>query len=211
MRTGIFGGTFDPIHMGHLRVAEEVREVHGLDSVYFVPGYIPPHKRGQNITEPHVRKEMVAAAVRGNPGFRLSQFEINKGGVSYTIDTVTTFERKHGELYFLIGMDAFSEIDTWHRYREIFSHTNFVVMVRPLQTRKRAAKIFPRDLRKEFRQLEETTFEHVSKKKVYFQSVTQLDISSTKIREFAKRGESIRYLVPPGVERIILRKGLYRL
>ncbi len=204
---GVFGGTFDPVHIGHLRVAEEVRESYGLSRVYFVPSATPPHKRGRQTTGAADRLEMLKRAVRGNRYFRVSDEEIKRGGVSYTIDTLRFFEATSSSLFFLIGMDAFAEVDTWHRYRELFSHTNFVVMVRPGQP---GIQVFPRDVQEDMTEANASTFRHRSGKMVYFHRVTQLDVSATRIRENVRLSRSIRYLVPGSVERFIKEKGLYR-
>jgi len=210
MGVGIFGGTFDPVHMGHLRAAEEIRERYGLDKVYFVPAYIPPHKRSRKITDPALRLRMLKAAVRGNRFLRASDIEIRSGGVSYSINTVKLFEKRFGEICFIIGIDAFLEIDTWYSYKEIFDHTDFVVMGRPINGKKRPDRLFPAGIRKEIDRIDKNTFEHRSGKRIYLQPVTQLDVSSTAIRKLAAGGRSIRYLVPGRVERIIEEERLYK-
>jgi nicotinate-nucleotide adenylyltransferase len=196
--------------MGHLRAAEEICERYLLDKVYFVPAHIPPHKRARKITDPALRLRMLKAAIRGNRLLRASEIEIRSGGVSYSINTVKVFEKRFKKIYFIIGMDAFSEIDTWHSYREIFSHTNFIIMKRPNNGKKGANDLFPPDIRKEISRVDGNTFEHRSGKSIYVQPVTQLDISSTNIRESARNGRSIRYLVPRQVEKIIDDEKLYR-
>ena len=132
--------------------------------------------------------------------------EIRRGGVSYSIDTVKHFARRFGEIYFLMGMDAFSDIGLWKAHQELFSYADFVVMVRPGMR----LSGLPTSLLGETRQLDASTFEHASGKKIYFHHITQLDISSTRIRGLARMGKSIRYLVPHPVERYIIKKGLYR-
>jgi len=210
MGVGIFGGTFDPVHTGHLRVAEEVKEHFLLHRIYFVPVNIPPHKQHQPITSATDRYTMLTKAIRGNRSFRVSDIEIRRGGLSYTIDTVTEFEKKYGALYFIIGIDAFSEIATWKRYAELFFHTNFVVMVRPTNNTVSFINTIPHEVRQNVTIRDNITFEHISKKMIYFYRVTQLDISSSKIRELARQQHSFRYLVPPAVEKFILTRGLYR-
>jgi nicotinate-nucleotide adenylyltransferase len=210
MRVGIFGGTFDPIHNGHLRVAEEVRESFSLERIYFVPVFIPPHKKDQQISGMEDRLNMIRLALKGNYLFKLSDIEAKRGGVSYSIDTISSMEAKFGELYYLIGVDAFSEIHTWHRYTDLFYHTNFVVMVRPSHKGKPGLRMFPSHVRKQIKALDDATFEHVSGKRVHLQAVTQLDISATKIRYSTSEGKSIRYLVPPQVEKYIKGKELYK-
>ncbi len=210
IKVGIFGGTFDPVHMGHLRAVEEIREQYLLDKVYFVPSFIPPHKRGRKITDPELRLMMLRTAIRGNNYLRASAIEIKNRGVSYSINTIKAFEGRFKKLYFIIGTDAFSEIDTCHNYREIFSHTNFIIMTRPADGRRKTSNFFPRSVRKDIARIDEHTFEHVSGKRIHMQAVTQLDVSSTKIRECIRNGRSIKYLVPPQVEVFIDKKGLYK-
>lgn len=210
MRVGIFGGTFDPIHVGHLRAAEEVRELFSLDRIYFVPALIPPHKRADGVTSSENRLHMVKRALRNNPFFRLSEIEMKRGGISYSIDTIEAYEKRFGDIYYLIGVDAFAEIDTWRRYRELFYHTNFIVMVRPGEERPKGHTLFPLEVAQEMEVVNEVTFQHVSGKRIYLQDITQLDISATRIRTFVRNEKSIRYLVPTSVERYISSRGLYR-
>ncbi|OPY70790.1 MAG: putative nicotinate-nucleotide adenylyltransferase [Syntrophorhabdus sp. PtaU1.Bin002] len=210
MRVGIFGGTFDPIHVGHLRAAEEVRELFSLNRIYFVPACIPPHKRDQQISRINDRLMMAGLAVKGNRFFKVSDIEAKRDGISYSIDTITAIEGTFGDVYFLIGADAFSEIDTWHRYRDLFSHADFVVMVRPGHSGISGLAMFPPDVRESMKAVDERTFEHTSGKHTYLQPITQLDVSATKIRAHAGEGKSIKYLVPPAVETYIVKQGLYR-
>jgi len=210
MAIGIFGGTFDPVHIGHLRVAEEVREAYALDLVVFVPVSLPPHKRHGNTTDPRTRLKLLELAMQGATSLAVSDIEIARGGISYSIDTVTTLERKYPELYFIMGMDAFKEIHTWRRYPELFYHTNFMVMTRASSVPSSAIDFLPPDVRALTKDSGDGTLEHQSGKQVHFHYVTRLDISSTRIRELVRLGRSIRYLVPAAVERYILDKGLYR-
>jgi nicotinate-nucleotide adenylyltransferase len=209
MKVGIFGGTFDPVHMGHLRTAEEIREQYLLDKVYFVLAYIPPHKRTKEITDSALRLSMLKKAVRGNSFLCASDIEIKNQGVSYSINTIKAFQKRFKKLYFIIGIDAFLEIDTWYHYREIFDYTNFIIMERPLNRKKPAGTLFPSSIRKDIKRIDEETFKHRSGNEIHMQRVTQLDISSTKIRESARNGRSIKYLVPQPVEKYINRMGLY--
>ena len=210
MAIGIFGGTFDPVHLGHLRAAEEIRETFGLERVYFVPASIPPHKRGKRIAGIDQRVEMLKIAIRGNAHLRLSELEIRRGGVSYSIDTVETFEKRYGEVYFILGNDAFLEIGTWRRCEELFSHAHFVIMLRPMKGEHADFEALPDAVRQGARVIDDKTLEHVSGRRIYLKRVTQLDISSTRIREAARRGKSIKYLVPERVERFIDQRGLYK-
>src|SRR5215510_1256068 len=134
MNIGIFGGTFDPIHWGHLRSAEEVSESFGLERVYFIPASIPPHKRGQTHTPARDRLAMVRLAIAGKPRFAVSTVELRRPGVSYSVDTLREFARRlkrTDRLFFIIGLDAFREIGTWKDFGEIFPLCHFIVTSRP--------------------------------------------------------------------------------
>jgi nicotinate-nucleotide adenylyltransferase len=209
MAVGIFGGTFDPIHMGHLRVAEEIRGDFSLERIYFVPGGNPPHKKGHTMTGADERLSMVRAALKGNKFFRASGVEAKRSGPSYTIDTLKEFQKRFKELYFLIGVDAFSEIDTWHLYEELFYRTNFIVMTRPSGMKQTIPEMLPDDVKRDVKKINERTYRHASGRNIFLRDITQIDISSTKIKALLKKGQSIRYLVPALVEKIIMEKGLY--
>ena len=210
MRVGIFGGTFDPVHNGHLRAAEEIGESFSLEKVYFVPAYIPPHKNTGNISAMEDRLAMVRLAIKGNRRFSASDAELRRGGISYSIDTIEIMEKRFKDVYYLIGVDAFDEIDTWHRYEDLFYHTNFIVMVRPNHRKKSGLTMFPKNVRKQMTPLNDSSFQHNSGRQVYLQLITQLDISATRIRTSVGSRKSIRYLVPPAVETYIKEKGLYQ-
>ncbi len=214
MAIGIFGGTFNPVHMGHLRVAEEIREAFRLEKIYFIPSSTPPHKDAVVAGAPEERLKMLKAATRGSGFFKVSALEVKRGGVSYTIDTLKRFERLFDEVYFIIGVDAFRQIDTWHRYEELFYHANFIVMTRPATANVDIPGMLPERVRGKLARFDdeegEGVYRHESGKRIYLHRVTQLDISSTKVRELLKEGRSIRYLVPPGVEKVITQRRLYR-
>lgn len=205
MAIGLFGGTFDPIHVGHLRVAEEVREHFALERVYFVPTWRQPLKAGLKAAEADDRVHMIKRAIRNNPLFRCSLTEIQRGDISYSIETLKAFAHRHSEIYFLIGLDAFEDIGLWKGYADLFIYAHFVVMVRP----GRKADGLPAALKGKVRKIGGTTWEHASGKRIYFQHTTQLDVSSTRIRELSRRGKSIKYLVPYAVEQYIAQRGLY--
>jgi nicotinate-nucleotide adenylyltransferase len=206
MGIGVFGGSFDPVHMGHLRLAEEVRETFSLERVYFVPARIQPLKQPARGAKAEDRVRMLKMALRGNTFFRTSTIEIKRGGISYSIDTVRQFRLRFNEIYFLVGADAFSDIGMWRDFEELFRSTNFIVMVRP----GRRFEGLPEALRGQVGRVDDSTWEHASGRKIHFHHMTQLDISSTRIRELSKKGRSIKYLVPSSVERYIIARGLYR-
>ncbi len=214
MKIGIFGGTFDPIHWGHLRSAEEVGETYRLDRVYFIPASIPPHKPGQTTTPAPDRLRMVRLAVAGNPRFAVSTVELARPGLSYSVDTIRQFAgkmQKRDALYFIIGLDAFREIGTWKNYQEIFALCNFIVTSRPGSresdplkgTGVAVKKLFCYDLRRK-------NYRHRSGTRIYFIELTDIAISASEIRALVRQGKSIRYLVPSSVERYIMQRGLYR-
>lgn len=213
MKIGLFGGTFDPIHWGHLRSAEEVSETFTLDRVYFIPAAVPPHKRGQTTTPVHDRLQMVRMAVAKNPKFTVSTAEVSRAGVSYSIDTIrefaATLDRKDS-LYFIIGLDAFHEIGTWKDYREIFSLCNFIVTSRPGSKERDPLKGTGVAVKKLFcYDFKDGSYRHKSGTRVYFDELTDIAISASEIRALVHDGKSIRYLVPPEVEKYIKRRALY--
>jgi nicotinate-nucleotide adenylyltransferase len=214
MKIGLFGGTFDPIHWGHLRSAEEVSETFGLDRVYFIPASIPPHKTGLVTTPAQHRLEMVRLAVAKNRRFAVSRVEIARPGVSYTLDTLRVFSSKLGQqdsLHFIIGLDAFREIGTWKDFRELFRLCHFIVTSRPGRkdtdplrgTSVAVKKLFCYDEKARL-------YRHESGNRLFFTKLTDIAISASEIRELVKEGRSIRYLLPRSVECYIRKHGLYR-
>ena len=214
MRTGLFGGTFDPIHWGHLRSAEEVREAFELDRILFIPASIPPHKNGQTRTPARYRLEMVRLAVAKNPRFAVSTVEISRAGISYSVDTIRYFAKKQrtgDSLYFIIGLDAFREIGTWKDFAHIFSLCNFIVTSRPgtrdanllRGTSVAVRRLFCYDFK-------QRVYRHRSGRSLFFLKLTDFAVSASDIRERVKNGKSIRYLVPSTVEAFIRKNELYR-
>lgn len=208
-RIGLFGGTFNPIHYGHLRGAEEIRETFGLREVIFIPAALPPHKMTERIIEAHHRLEMVKLATQKHPKFSTSDVELKRPGKSYSIDTIRYFrETFKDSLYFILGRDAFVDIDTWKDFRTLFSLCNFIIMIRPGL---KQAFPLPGTLAADFRYDQGTSgWVHVSGNMIFFKEINFLDISSTKVRELVEKGESIKYLVPPEVEVYIEKQGLYQ-
>jgi nicotinate-nucleotide adenylyltransferase len=212
-RLGIIGGTFNPIHLGHLRSAEEVADAFGLELVVFVVSAVPPHKEPKGIIEVDHRLEMVRRALAGNPRFSASDLEVRRKGRSYTVDTLRYFRRCVGpaaDIYFIIGMDAFAEITTWHRYRELFGLSHFVVTDRPTDKEKDPRPTLPEGLEGVFSEGEGGCLVTACGTRVYFHDITALDISATAIRGLVRDNRSIRYLVPDRVRRYIEERGLYR-
>jgi nicotinate-nucleotide adenylyltransferase len=208
MRLGIFGGTFNPIHYGHLRAAEEVRQEIGLDTVVFVPSYIPPHKDLAGWTPAEKRLEIVRLAIEKNASFALSPFEVDQGGNSYSIRTIEHMREQHGVTpYFILGQDAFNEISTWYESERLFDLAHFVVMSRPDADRPLLEDVLGR-MASSFERTD-GGFVNGAGNRIVFVRVTPLDISSSLIRSLRNRGRSIRYLVPGEVEDYIGNERMY--
>ncbi len=211
-RVGLLGGTFDPIHLGHLRAAEETAEELGLDKVYLLPTGSLPHKSGGPWASFQHRLQMVRLGVGGNPVLEPLDLEGRRPGLSYSIDTLRELTRSLGngtELYFIVGLDAFMKLDTWKEYPRLFEYAHFVIIPRPGSQPAGVRQVLSKaglDIREEpgaeFQVLP-------TGKGVALRSCTSMDISSTRIRDLVRAGKSIRYLVPEAVRRYIEEKGLY--
>jgi nicotinate-nucleotide adenylyltransferase len=190
-KLGILGGTFDPIHMGHLVLAEQVWEKLQLERVIFIPCASPPHKTEHKLSSAIHRFEMTKLALEGNSHFSVSDIELKKEGLSYTVETLRRLKelREDAEIYFLTGSDVLDEITTWKDPEEIYRLATIVIGVRP-----GFGQFDPED--------------HFAKKSVIVR-ITGVDVSSTQIREKVAKGESIRYLVPSKVEEYIKKENLY--
>ena len=213
-RIGIFGGTFNPIHVGHLRAAEEVREAQGLDEIRLVVSALPPHKeRGGLVAAAH-RLRMVELAVDGIPGFRASSLELERPGPSYSIDTIRDVAREVGPTYrivFVIGFDAFRDFHTWRDYAAIFELCDVVVVTRPPWPERLALEAIPVAAREAFwYDSSSESFRHRSGHVLTLQRITSLDVSAAALRARLAAGRSVRFLVPPAVEAYIAAHGLYR-
>ena len=214
MRIGLFGGTFDPIHWGHLRSAEEVREAFDLDCVFFIPASIPPHKKGKTRTAARDRLAMVRMAVARNPRFTVSTVEIARPGVSYSIDTIRYFAEdqcKGASFYFIIGLDAFAEIGTWKDFEKIFPLCNFIVTSRPGNGYASPLRGTSIAVRRLFcYDFERKIYTHRYGTSLHFLKLTDFAVSASDIRERVRHGKSIRYLVPSSVETYIKNHRLYK-
>ena len=211
MKTGILGGTFNPIHLAHLRIAEEVRESCALDEVLFIPASLPPHKPEQ--AAPFAdRLAMVQTAIADHPHFRVTDLEARRSGKSFSVDTLELLRQADpaGERFFIVGLDSFRDIATWKDYARIFTLAHLVVTARPGIDLPDPLAALPVAVRSEFcydNQLKK--LRHCSGNSVIFLEETRLDISSTLIRRKVAAGESIRYLVPPAVAAYIASHDLY--
>lgn len=191
------GGTFDPIHIGHLVTAEVARHEFALERVFFVPSGNPPHKQGQTVSAGEHRYLMSLLATATNPAFYPSRVEIDRGGYSYTFDTIKFFleEFKPCEIYFITGADAIRDIPTWHRHQELLRISHFVAATRP-----------------GFRLDDYLNLEHFSAAdlaNIHLLEVPSLAVSSTDIRRRVLEHKPIKYLVPEGVEHYIQKHLLY--
>jgi len=212
-KIGIIGGTFNPIHIGHLRSAEEVREAFRLERVIFIPSASPPHKDKGNIIDASHRYNMVRLAVAKNPNFVASDIEIKRRGTSYTVDTLRYIRKKGVEgmnIYFILGIDAFLEIETWKSYESLFEMCDWVVITRAGFDSVWGMDALPQSIRKDFRyDPASNRCIHKSGRNVSFRRFRALDISSTEIRTLVREGRSIRFLVPNTVESYIFDNHLY--
>ena len=224
MRIGIMGGTFDPIHLGHLRAAEEIHLAFGLDRIIFVPAARPPHKEQGKVASALHRYEMVSLATVFTPSFSVSPIELKRPGKSYSIETVREFFRIYGpetRLYFVLGVDAFLEIGTWKEARELLRLARLVVTARPgwrLDEVERALGPAQRrllgELRFKYLRVGEIDAERLEREVqpglVLLVEVVSLDISSSEIRHLVEQGRSVRFLVPDTVAAYIEKNRLYQ-
>ncbi|MGH8621949.1 MAG: nicotinate-nucleotide adenylyltransferase [Burkholderiales bacterium] len=211
---GILGGTFDPIHYGHLRLAEELAETLRLDEVRFVPSGTPPHRGAPAVPADH-RLAMTRLAAAGNARFKVDDRETRRAGPGYTFDTLKTLRADVGEaraLALLLGADAFLEFATWHQWREIFGLAHVAVAHRPGFPVERWAERMPQPLAREYsaRHLQQPLAIHLSPAGgIAVVPFTALDISATAIRDMLRAGASPRYLLPAAVLEYIRSHNLY--
>ena len=209
---GIYGGTFDPIHYGHLRPNLELCEILGLDHVRFIPAFLPPLKDAPQ-TPAVQRLEMVAQAIREEQRFVLDDREIKRGGASYTLDTLKSLRQDYPDnpLCLLMGMDAFSSIDRWYHWQELLDYAHIVVSQRP-ETDFAAYERWPEAIQA-FYQTHKAEREVIHQSlcgSIRLEAVTQLSISATDIRNRLKNKQSIRFLMPEAVINLIKYYDLYR-
>jgi nicotinate-nucleotide adenylyltransferase len=210
---GLYGGTFNPIHFGHLRTGEEIRQWFKMKEIVFIPSCLPPHKDTKDIVEPIHRLKMVSLAVTGNPNFSASDVELYRRGKSYTFDTIRELKvlRPDDQFAFIMGLDAFLEIETWYKFREIFAECDFIVTSRPGGQKVSCLQAIPPSLRDAFkRKGTSSEFVHESGKHLFFHDVTDLNISATSIRTLVRAGLSARYLLPRRVMDYIHEHQLYQ-
>ena len=198
-KIGILGGTFNPVHKGHLRIAEVAQKEFKLEEVVFIPSGVPPHKPKAGIAPKEDRFRMIKTAIKGFPRFSVSRVELDRRGYSYAVDTFNALRKEVGkkaELYYIMGMDSINDILSWKKPLELFHLCEFIVATRPgakIRTFKRLMKFPPLKMNMEKIHIIETKF----------------DIASSDIRERVRRGRSVARLVPGEVIDYINKKGLY--
>ena len=200
-RVGVFGGTFDPVHLGHLVLAEQCREQARLDEVWFVPSARPPHKLDRPLTPFDRRAEMLALAVAGNPAFRVDQSEKDRPGPSFTADTLDDFRRRHPdcEFFLLIGSDTLKDLPSWRDPARVVEAATLLVVARP-----HSPVPPPEQVRAALGLAGQAPL------RLQVVQAPLIDIASRDLRDRAAHGRSLRYLVPRAVECYIEDKGLYR-
>ncbi len=211
MRIGLFGGSFNPIHLGHLRAAEEDREAMRLDLIYFIPAASPPHKPATGLAPAEHRLQMVRLATQNNRYFMVSDVEVRRSGSSYTIDTVRHFRanmRSQPELFLIMGGDQFAELDTWKEAGEIVRLCNIVVHTR---LREKAGYQVPVAMLNRFGYIaSNNAYVHPSGHTLNLINTTFFPVSASLIRHKLAAGGSIRYLVPNDVADYIERHAPYQ-
>lgn len=205
---GIFGGTFDPIHYGHLRTALEVLEQVGLEAMFMVPCRIPPH-RGSPMASPEARRDMVALALPGQDRLRLDERELGRAGPSYMVDTLDSFREEYGNtpLGLVLGQDAFAALDAWHDWTRLPELAHLLVMTRPgegIPERGRMAELLA-----EHTVSDPADLKNRPAGRIFLCQVTPLAISATAIREQQAAGRSSRYLTPDAVLDYMVEHQLY--
>jgi nicotinate-nucleotide adenylyltransferase len=213
VRLGLLGGTFNPIHLGHLRSAVEVRETFNLDRVLLIPSAHPPHRASKGIADAEDRLEMVRLAAQGVPCLEASDVELSRPGPSYTIETLELFQHRFGprcDIHFIIGFDAFSEIATWKAFKKLFATARFVVTGRSGAHPRDLETVIHADVSPNYRyDTASRSFEHPEWLTIYSMEVTRFDISGTQVRRCLRKHRSITFLVPRAVEDYIYDRKLY--
>lgn len=217
MKIGIFGGTFNPIHYGHLRAAEEAREIIGLDKILFIPSGRPPLKT-EDIADSAQRFEMVRLALADNGFFEISDIECRSARKSYTVNTVDVLKTEYpgAELFFILGIDAFLDLPNWRQPETLITMTDFIIISRPgfrfLDLKESPFLKIKESVLRELDNSAKGT--HSIKLKgggvAVLLKLTRMEVSSTEIRRFIRMDRSVKYLLPPAVHFYIITKKLYK-
>ena len=220
MRFGLFGGTFNPVHLGHLRAALEVKEGFELSKIFLTPAALPPHKIPGDVVDVGDRLHMLNLALEDKAEISVSDIELKRSGPSYTIDSVKYFKStlpEKSQIYLVMGLDAFLDIDSWKSYEELLQQVSIIVINRPKKDRlfsvdgwKRLDEYLTSGISGDYKFSEsQSCYLSGDKQPIFIFEVTALDISSTKIRSLIKEGRSIGYLVPRKTAEFIKSRGLY--
>lgn len=223
MKVGVFGGAFNPIHVGHLAAVSEVADRAGLERVYFVVSARPPHKGDHLMADAESRYGMVELATEDNPIFRASRVEIGRPGASYTVDTMRHFRERYGDdVYFILGQDAMEDVGSWHSASTLLKTTNFIVVTRPGYDPSALMDVLNGVLGAVYKNIRiielDVDMDGVTRlmrvegtaSTIRLMEITPLGISSSLIRARMLRGEPVKYLVPDAVERYLKLNGIYR-
>ena len=219
-RIGLFGGTFNPVHLGHVNAARDVKTRFGLDRIYFIPSAQPPHKPGTRLASAHDRYTMVVLGLEGADALFPCDVEIQRAGPSYSVDTVAFFKKRMGaagELFFILGVDAFLEIDTWKSSEALLRQAAFIVMTRPDKAVSEAElyKVMASYIKATLSSAYTFnaacgTWLHPSLRPIYPVVVSPMDVASSQLRDQLRRGEPADRWLNPAVAAYIKQKGLYR-
>jgi nicotinate-nucleotide adenylyltransferase len=215
MKVGIFGGTFNPFHNGHIGIIQYVQKIQRLEKIFLVPSATPPHKPDTNLAPADDRFAMVKQSIKGHRGLVVSDKELTRKGPSFTIDTINEFKQEYDKnyrFYLLMGSDAFLDITTWKHQDRIFDTVGIIVMLRgDWENNNTITSFIDENISKGYIfDARGNTFSHKTKQKIIICKVPKIDISSTLIRKTVKSNKSIKDLVPANVEKIIRTKELYK-
>ncbi len=221
MNIGLFGGTFNPFHNGHIEIIKYVADKFALKKVFFIPCSIPPHKGQQNLASAKNRFDMVNQSLKSLPGhneFFASDIELNREGLSYTIDTIKEIKKKEdsgSQCFLIMGTDAFFDIQTWKNFKEIFDEICVILMLRKQEIGQKkllqkTEAFIKNNISDSYKMnSDKDMFTHSEKNNILIAHVPKIDISSTMIRKLIRQGSSISNLTPPSVSKQIYDKGLY--
>jgi nicotinate-nucleotide adenylyltransferase len=220
-RIGVYGGTFDPVHRGHLSVARAVRENFNLDELLFVPAFVPPHKRGREISLPQHRYAMLALATRHEPQMRISTIELDAPARPYTVETMASLQTQYADadLFFVMGMDSFREVTLWRDYETLLTTYGIIVAARPSQDNRyenddeAVGKHLAPALQSrvvDLRGGQRPTNEQLATPQIFVTDYVAVDVSATAIRAAVEEGQGIEALVPSAVAAYVQKYSLYR-
>jgi nicotinate-nucleotide adenylyltransferase len=199
MKIGLLGGTFNPVHLGHVKMSRKIAEMKCLDKMIFIPSYIPPHKQDEEIPSPEKRIEMLKLALEEENDFAIDGYEVRKKGISYSIDTIRYLKKKYpeDELFWIIGADMLFQIEKWHDFKNVLREMSFITVKREGYD-KRDIEAYIAELRQEY------------SANIAYCEMDPIDISSTDIRGRVKHGKGIKKLVHKKVEQYIIDNNLYK-